>query len=50
MFDWIYQNRDVFLGSYVEIGRNHKEAKHLQEEHTQFTTASNVSIIGHMVH
>ena len=42
MFDWIFSNRDVFLANYVEIGRNHKEAKNLQEEHNQFTTASNV--------
>ena len=44
MFDWIYSNREVFLSNYVEIGRNHTAAKKLQEEHNQFTIASNVSI------
>ena len=44
MFDWIYSNREAFLSNYVEIGRNHGAAKKLQEEHTQFTIASNVSI------
>merc|ERR1719462_989772 len=29
MFDWIFQNRDVFLGNYVEIGHNNQEAKAL---------------------
>ena len=43
MFDWIYSNREAFLSNYVEIGRNHAAAKKLQEEHIQFTTASNVS-------
>ena len=43
MFDWIYSNREVFLSNYVEIGRNHTAAKKLQEEHNQFTIASNVS-------
>ena len=43
MFDWIYSNREVFLSNYVEIGRNHGAAKKLQEEHNQFTIASNVS-------
>ena len=28
----------------MEIGRNHTAAKKLQEEHNQFTIASNVSI------
>jgi hypothetical protein len=45
MFDWIFSNREAFLGNYVEIGRNHLEAKTLQEEHNQFTIASNVSQI-----
>jgi hypothetical protein len=45
MFDWIFSNRESFLGNYVEIGRNHLEAKTLQEEHNQFTIASNVSQI-----
>ena len=44
MFDWIYSNREAFLSNYVEIGRNHVAAKKLQEEHNQFTVASNVSI------
>ena len=44
MFDWIYSNREVFLSNYVEIGRNHTAAKKLQEEHNQFTIASNVSM------
>ena len=44
MFDWIYSNREVFLSNYVEIGRNHTAAKKLQDEHNQFTVASNVSI------
>lgn len=44
MFDWIYSNREAFLSNYVEIGRNHAAAKKLQEEHNQFTVASNVSI------
>ena len=44
MFDWIYSNREAFLSNYVEIGRNHGAAKKLQEEHNQFTVASNVSI------
>ena len=44
MFDWIYSNREAFLSNYVEIGRNHTAAKKLQEEHNQFTVASNVSI------
>ena len=44
MFDWIYSNREAFLSNYVEIGRNHSAAKKLQEEHNQFTVASNVSI------
>ena len=43
MFDWIYSNREAFLSNYVEIGRNHTAAKKLQEEHNQFTIASNVS-------
>jgi hypothetical protein len=43
MFDWIYSNREAFLANYVEIGRNHLEAKTLQEDHNQFTIASNVS-------
>ena len=43
MFDWIYSNREVFLSNYVEIGRNHAAATKLQEEHNQFTIASNVS-------
>ena len=43
MFDWIYNNREVFLTNYVEIGKNHGDAKKLQEEHGQFTNASNVS-------
>ncbi|XP_023330642.1 triple functional domain protein isoform X4 [Eurytemora carolleeae] len=41
MFDWIFSNRDVFLGNYVEIGRNYQDAKTIQEEHNQFTAASN---------
>ena len=45
MFDWIYSNREAFLSNYVEIGRNHTAAKKLQEEHNQFTVASNVSIL-----
>ena len=45
MFDWIYSNREAFLSNYVEIGRNHTAAKKLQEEHNQFTIASNVSIL-----
>ena len=44
MFDWIFSNRDVFLGNYVEIGRNYQDAKTIQEEHNQFTAASNVSL------
>ena len=44
MFDWIYSNREVFLANYVEIGRNHTASKKLQDEHNQFTIASNVSI------
>ena len=44
MFDWIYSNREVFLANYVEIGRNHAASKKLQDEHNQFTLASNVSI------
>lgn len=44
MFDWIYSNREAFLSNYVEIGRNHSAASKLQEEHNQFTIASNVSI------
>ena len=43
MFDWIYSNREVFLSTYVDIGRNHAAAAKLQEEHNQFTVASNVS-------
>ena len=43
MFDWIYSNREVFLANYVDIGRNHGAASKLQEEHNQFTIASNVS-------
>ena len=43
MFDWIYSNREVFLSNYVEIGRNHGAAEKLQEDHNQFTLASNVS-------
>merc|ERR1719357_2520101 len=41
MFDWIYSNREVFLANYVDIGRNHGTASKLQEEHGQFTVASN---------
>ena len=44
MFDWIYSNREVFLANYVDIGRNHSLASKLQEEHLQFTVASNVSM------
>jgi hypothetical protein len=42
MFDWIYHNRAVFLSSYVAIGRGFPEAKKLQDDHNQFTMASNV--------
>ncbi|XP_014470162.1 PREDICTED: triple functional domain protein isoform X3 [Dinoponera quadriceps] len=40
MFDWICHNREVFLASYVEIGRSYQLAKNLQEEHKHFTMSS----------
>lgn len=40
MFDWICHNREVFLATYVEIGRSYQLAKNLQEEHKHFTMSS----------
>ncbi|XP_036147611.1 triple functional domain protein isoform X2 [Monomorium pharaonis] len=40
MFDWICHNREVFLASYVEIGRSYQLAKKLQEEHKHFSMSS----------
>lgn len=40
MFDWILHNRDVFHGTYVDIGHNYMLAKNLQEEHQKFAIAS----------
>ena len=45
MFDWLYHNREEFLVNYVEIGHSFPESKDLQESHSQFTVACQVSII-----
>ena len=42
MFDWIYQNRGVFISNYIAVGRSFKESKKLQEDHNHFTMGSNV--------
>lgn len=40
MFDWIRNNRELFMSKYTKIGRGSAEAKELQEEHNYFSAAS----------
>lgn len=45
MYNRILTDRNLFHMSYVEIGKNHKVAKHLQEEHQKITMeAMNVCV------
>ncbi|GAB6019934.1 hypothetical protein CHUAL_001465 [Chamberlinius hualienensis] len=39
-FEWIYNNKELFLANYVDIGQTYQMAKDLQEEHKHFTMAS----------
>ncbi|XP_052674047.1 kalirin-like isoform X2 [Crassostrea angulata] len=40
MFDWIANNRDLFLVNYTEIGNSHQMAVELNSEHTQFANSA----------
>jgi len=42
MFEWIKQNRTLFIGNCTEIGANHQQASDLQESHRHFATNSMV--------
>lgn len=44
MFDWIANNRDLFLVNYTEIGNSHQMAVELNSEHTQFANSAVVSV------
>lgn len=44
MFDWIANNRDLFLVNYTEIGNSHQMAVELNSEHTQFANSAVVCI------
>ena len=40
MFEWIRNNRDLFMPKFTVIGRNSRESKQLQDEHNRFSVAS----------
>ncbi|XP_054168733.1 triple functional domain protein-like [Oppia nitens] len=40
MFEWIRQNRDIFMSNAIVIGRNGEECKQLQDEHNRFSVTS----------
>ncbi|KAI1278144.1 Kalirin [Halotydeus destructor] len=40
MFEWIRNNRELFMSKYTKIGRSSVEAKALQDEHNYFSMAA----------
>lgn len=40
MFDWLKENRNLFMNHYLRIGRNSSEVATLQQQHNHFCAGS----------